>query len=59
MMMEIIKELTKAEDNENVTSDQILPWARRVEAHKAQSAIVGKLSNTKDFHKSCTRTIPY
>ena len=39
MIMEIIEELTKTEIYENVTSEQILVWARRVEAQKAQSAI--------------------
>ena len=40
MMIEIIKELTKAEENENVTGEQILACAERVEAQKAQSSIV-------------------
>ena len=37
-MIEIIKELTKIEDNENVTSEQILAWARRVQAQQCNQA---------------------
>ena len=51
MMMEIIKELTKTEETVNMTTEQILAWARRVEA---QSAIVSKLSEIKDFDKIST-----
>ena len=38
MSTEIIKDLTKIEENDNVTSEQVLAWATRVEAQKAQSA---------------------
>ena len=48
MMMEIIKEFTKTEKNENVKSVQILAWMRRVEAQKTQSAIISKLGETNN-----------
>ena len=38
MIIEIIKE-------------KIIEWARRMESQKSQSAILSKLSETKDFDK--------
>ena len=38
--IQIIKELKKIEENDNVTSEQALVRARRVEASKTQSAIL-------------------
>ena len=35
MSIEIIKELTKIEESDNVTSEQVLVWARRVKAQKS------------------------
>ena len=36
-LAEIIRELTKAEESIVVTSEQVLVWAKRVEAQRAQS----------------------
>ena len=55
MSIEIIKELTKIEENNNVTSEQVLVCTRRVEAQKAQSAILGNLNETNNFEKIFTR----
>ena len=52
MSIEIIKKLVKLEENDNVTSEQVLTWARRVEA---QSAILENLNETKDFDKIFVR----
>ena len=54
MIIETIKEPTKME-NENMTSEQVLAWARIVEAQKAQSAILKQLNETEDFDKISTR----
>ena len=55
LSIEIIQELTKIEENDNVTSEQVLTWTGRVEAQKAQSAILENLNKTKDFDKMCAR----
>ena len=52
---EIIKELTEIEENDNMTSEQVLVWHRRVEAQKAQSAILENVNKTKDFNKTVSR----
>ena len=51
MLAEIIRELTKAKERTAVTSEQVLIWAKRVEAHRAKSAIRTSLSETKEFDK--------
>ena len=48
MMVEIIKELTKSEENEDVTSYQVLLWATHVETQTTQTAF---LNNLKVNHK--------
>ena len=49
MLAEIISELTKAEENVNVTREQSVAWAKRVEAQRAQSAVINSLSKMKEF----------
>ena len=51
MLSEIINELTKAEKNANVTSKQVLAWAKRVEAKRAKSAVINCLNEMKVFDK--------
>ena len=51
MFTEIIMELTKAEESVDVTSEQILGWAKRAEVQRAQSAIMDSLTETKMFDK--------
>ena len=51
MLAEIIRELTKAKESTIVTSEQILVWAKRVEAQGVQSTIIISLSKTKEFNK--------
>ena len=55
MSIKLIRELTKIEDNENITSEQVLVWAKRVEVQKAESAILENLQETKDFERIFTR----
>ena len=40
MLAEIIRELNKSEESVDITSEQVLGWAKRVEAQRAQSAIM-------------------
>ena len=40
MTTEIIKELTSTEDNSNVTSEQVLMWANRIEADKSHTSML-------------------
>ena len=54
MSIEIIKRLTKIDENNNVTREQVLAWARRVEA---QSVILENWNKTKDFKKIFTKNI--
>ena len=49
MIIGIIKELTKTEENKDDTSGQVLLWARQVGAQRAQTAV---LSNLKVDRKS-------
>ena len=49
MLAEIIKELTKTEKSKAVTSEQVLAWAKILEAQKAQSIIINGLNKTKNF----------
>ena len=51
MLAGIISELTKVEDSAYITSEQVLGWAKRVEAQGAQSAIMDSLTKTKEFDK--------
>ena len=43
------------EENEKLTSKQVLSLTRTVDAQKAQSAILKHLNETKDFDKISTR----
>ena len=51
MLGEIIKELMKVHKNEEITSENVLSWAKRVEAQSAQSAIMNSLTEAKEFDK--------
>ena len=50
MLVEIILELTKTEENKNVTIQQVLAWEKRVEVQRAQSAIINSLNDIKEFN---------
>ena len=51
MLTEIIRELSKAKESVDITSEQVLGWAKRVEAQRAQSEIMDSLTETKEFDK--------
>ena len=46
MLTEIIRELTKAEESVARKSEQVLGWAKRVEAQRAQFALMDSLTKT-------------
>ena len=37
------------------TTEQVLVWARRIEAQRSQTAVIYSLSKIKDFDKICAR----
>ena len=49
MLAEIISELTKAEENTNVITEQVLARAKGVKVQRIQSAIINSLSEMKEF----------
>ena len=51
MLSEIILDLAKVEENTEITSENILCEAKRVEAQRAQSAIINSLTDTREFDK--------
>ena len=51
MLAEIISELTKAEENTNVTSEQVFAWAKGVGTQRAQLVVINSLSEMKEFNK--------
>ena len=49
MLGEIIKELTHICENEEITSENVLSWGKRVEVQRAQSTIMNSLMEVKEF----------
>ena len=50
MLDEVIRELT-AKSNEQMTSEGILAWAKRVEAQQVQAAILNDIMDSHQFNK--------
>ena len=48
MLGEIIKELTTTKENDTITSENILSWAKRVEVQRAQSAVMSNITEKKE-----------
>ena len=51
MLGEIIRELTKIHENTEMTHKNVLCWAKRVEAQRAQSTIRNSLTEVIEFDK--------
>ena len=51
MLEEIIKELTATNNDDCITSGGVLAWAKRVEAQRAQAAVLNTLTELRQFHK--------
>ena len=49
MLAEVIRELAKIDENILVTSEEVLVWAKRIEAQRAQAAVINSLSEVTDF----------
>ena len=46
-----MRELTKIQENTEITSENVLCWAKRVETQRARSAIMNSLTEEKEFDK--------
>ena len=51
MLGEIIQELTKIHENTEIINENVLSWAKTVEAERAQSTIINSLMDVKEFDK--------
>ena len=51
MLGKIIKDLTTKSNNEQTKSEGVLVWAKRVEAQRAQAAILNDITETCHFNK--------
>ena len=51
MLDEIIRELTTNTNSEQMTSKDVLVWAKRVEAQRVQASILNDITETKTFDK--------
>ena len=46
-----MKELTAANEDEQITSEGVLAWAKRIEVQKAQAAVLSTITESKQFDK--------
>ena len=51
MLEEIIRELTATKNDDLITSGGMLAWAKRVEAQRAQAAVLHTLTESRKFDK--------
>ena len=51
MLGKIIQVLTKIKENENIMTENVLSWVKRIEVHRAQSDIKNSLNEAKEFDK--------
>ena len=51
MLDEIIRELTSRNGNVQTTNEDMLAWAKRVEAQRAQASMLNDITETKAFDK--------
>ena len=58
MLGEILKELMASRSNDHITSGNVLTWAKRVEAQRAQADAMNSITEQKEFDKiKVSRTI--
>ena len=50
MMVEIIKDITKNEENKDVTGNQVLLWPRQVEVQRTQMAFLNSFKVNQEFN---------
>ena len=58
MLDEIIRELTSRTGNVQMTSEDVLVWAKRVEAQGAQASVLNDITETRAFNKVKKETEP-
>ena len=51
MLEEIMKELTTTNNDDHITSGDVLAWAKRVETQRAQAAVLNMLTESRQFDK--------
>ena len=51
MLDEVIRELTAKENNEQTSSEDVLVWGKRIEAQRAQAAILNDITESQKFDK--------
>ena len=51
MLDQIIRELATKNNDEQVTSDGVLIWAKRIEAQRAQATILNNITESCQFDK--------
>ena len=51
MLDEIIRELTSRTGTVQMTSKDVLAWAKRVEAQRVQAVVLNDLTEIRAFHK--------
>ena len=51
MLEEIIRELTVTKNDDSKMSGGVLAWAKRVEAHRTQAAVLNTLMESRQFNK--------
>ena len=51
MLEEIIKEMTTAKNDDHITSEGVLAWAKRVEVQRAQAAALSTIIESRQFDK--------
>ena len=51
MLEEFIKELTAANDDEQITSEGMLAWAKKVEGQRVQATVLSTVTESRQFDK--------
>ena len=51
MLYEVIRELTAKSNDKQTTSEGVLVWAKRVEAQRAQAAILNDITESHQFDR--------
>ena len=51
ILEKIIKEITAAKDDDQITSEGVLAWAKRVEAQRTQAAVLNTITELRQFSK--------
>ena len=51
MLEEIIKELTTTKDGDQITSEGVLAWAKRVEVQRAQAVVLNTIMESRHLDK--------